>query len=39
MFTGIYIMIFFVAFGIGAVSKIAVKPAWTKKYNVEMTDA
>lgn len=38
MFVFICIATFIVAFGIGAISKIAVKPSWTKKYSVQMTD-
>ena len=29
---------FIVSFGIGAVSKVAIKPSWAKKYSVQMTD-
>lgn len=38
MFVFICIATFIVAFGIGAISKIAVKPSWTKKYSVQMTN-
>lgn len=38
MFVFICIATFIVAFGIGAISKIAVKPSWTKKYFVQMTN-
>lgn len=38
MFVLICIATFIVAFGIGAISKIAVKPSWTKKYSVQMTN-
>ena len=38
MFTCICILSFIASFGIGAVSKIAVKPSWAKKYSVQMTD-
>lgn len=38
MFVFICIAAFIVSFGIGAVSKVAIKPAWSKKYSVQMTD-
>ena len=38
MFVFICIMAFIVSFGIGIVSKVAIKPAWAKKYSVQMTD-
>ena len=38
MFVFICIAAFIVSFGIGAVSKVAIKPAWAKKYSVQMTD-
>lgn len=38
MFVFICIAAFIVSFGIGAVSKAAIKPAWAKKYSVQMTD-
>jgi acetyl esterase/lipase len=38
MFIAICILTFVVSFGIGIVSKIAVKPSWAKKYSVQMTD-
>lgn len=38
MFVFIYIAAFIVSFGIGIVSKVAIKPSWTKKYSVQMTD-
>lgn len=38
MFVFICIAAFIVSFGIGAVSKVAIKPSWAKKYSVQMTD-
>lgn len=38
MFTAICISAFVVSFGLGVVSKVAVKPSWAGKYTVEMTD-
>lgn len=38
MFVFICILAFIVSFGIGAVSKVAIKPSWAKKYSVQMTD-
>lgn len=38
MFVFICILAFIVSFGIGAVSKFAIKPSWAKKYSVQMTD-
>ena len=38
MFVLICILAFIVSFGIGAVSKVAIKPSWAKKYSVQMTD-
>lgn len=38
MFIFICIAAFIVSFGIGAVSKVAIKPSWSKKYSVQMTD-
>ena len=38
MFVFICIAAFIVSFGIGAVSKVAIKPTWAKKYSVQMTD-
>lgn len=38
MFTAICISAFVVSFGLGVVSKFAVKPSWARKYTVEMTD-
>lgn len=38
MFAFSCILAFAVSFGIGAVSKIAIKPAWTKNYEVEWSD-
>lgn len=38
MFVLICILAFIVSFGIGAVSKVAFKPSWAKKYSVQMTD-
>ncbi len=39
MFVFACILIFAVSFGVGAISKIAHKPSWSKKYTVQMTDA
>lgn len=38
MFVFICIAAFIVSFGIGAVSKVAIKPSWAKKYSVQITD-
>lgn len=38
MFVFICIAAFIVSFGIGAASKVAIKPSWAKKYSVQMTD-
>lgn len=38
MFSVICILTFLISFGIGVISKIAVKPSWAKKYSVSMTD-
>lgn len=38
MFVFICIAAFIVSFGIGAVSKVVIKPSWAKKYSVQMTD-
>lgn len=38
MFVFICIAAFIVSFGIGAVSKVAIKPSWAKKYSIQMTD-
>ena len=34
-----YVMIFLLAMGVGAVSKIAIKPSWAKKYSVDFNDS
>ncbi len=40
--TGVFVfacvLTFIAAFGVGIASKIAIKPAWAKKYSVELTD-
>ncbi len=33
----IYMIVFIVSFGIGAASKLLIKPSWAKKYSVHMT--
>lgn len=38
MFVFICILAFIVSFGIGVVSKFAIKPSWAKEYSVQMTD-
>jgi len=38
MFVFIYILTFIVSFGVGVVSKFAIKPSWAKDYSVQMTD-
>lgn len=38
MFVFISIWTFIVSFGIGVVSKFAIKPSWAKAYSVQMTD-
>lgn len=38
MFVFICIAAFIVSFGIGAVSKVAIRPSWANKYSVQMTD-
>lgn len=38
MFVFICILVFIVSFGIGVVSKIAIKPLWSKNYSVEWSD-
>lgn len=38
MFVFICIAAFIGSLGIGAVSKVAIKPSWAKKYSVQMTD-
>lgn len=38
MFVFICILAFIVSFGLGVVSKFAVRPSWAKKYSVPMTD-
>lgn len=38
MFIFTCILAFVISFIIGAVSKLAIKPAWTKKYSVKLTD-
>lgn len=38
MFVFICISAFIVSFGIGAASKFAIKPSWSKNYNVEWSD-
>lgn len=38
LFVFICIAAFIVSFGIGAVSKVAIKPSWAKKYSIQMTD-
>lgn len=35
---GIGVLVFILAFVGGAVSKLAIKPSWTKEYSVQMTD-
>lgn len=38
MFVFVCIIAFIAAFGVGIVSKVAIKPAWAKKFTVQMTD-
>lgn len=38
MFVTVCIFAFIVSFGIGAASKVVLKPSWAKKYSVQMTD-
>ncbi len=38
MFIFICILVFIVSFSVGIVSKFAIRPSWTKKYSVRMTD-
>ncbi len=38
MFVWIYIATFIIAFGIGAISKVAIKPEWAKKYSLTWSD-
>lgn len=38
MFVFICILAFIVSFGLGVVSKFAIKPSWAKEYSVQMTD-
>ena len=38
MFVFLCIMVFIVAFGVGAMSKSAIKPSWAKKYSMQLTD-
>lgn len=38
MFVFICILAFIIAFGIGVMSKLVMKPSWTKKYSVQLTD-
>lgn len=37
-FVGISILVFIVALIIGAITKVAIKPSWSKKYSVEWSD-
>ena len=39
MFILICTIVFIVSFGMGVASKFVVRPSWTKKYSVQMTDA
>ena len=34
----LYLLVFFLALGVGIVSKIVIKPAWTKEYTVKWSD-
>ncbi len=38
MFRLICVLTFIVSFGMGVISKVAVKPSWAKKYSVQMND-
>ena len=38
MFVIICVIIFTISFGLGIALKIAIKPSWTKNYEVEFTD-
>lgn len=37
-FVGICILVFILALIVGVITKIAIKPGWTKKYSVELTE-
>ena len=38
MFVFICILVFIISFAIGVVTKMTIKPAWSKKYSVEWSD-